>query len=64
MAEVTTPVGVGRQLALVIGLRWRIFRNSLRSQSEKIHILGTAAMGIFYAALTVGGSIGHLFWRV
>jgi ABC-2 type transport system permease protein len=58
MAEVTTSNNLGRQLSLVILLRWQIFRNGMRSQSEKMHALGSVALGLFFAALIFGGSIG------
>jgi ABC-2 type transport system permease protein len=58
MAEVTNSTGLARQVLLVIVLRWQTFRNGLRSQSEKMHVLGTVALGIFFAFLTIGGSTG------
>ncbi len=58
MAEVTTSNNVWSQISLVILLRWQTFRNGMRSQSEKMHMLGSAAIGIFFTMLTIGGSIG------
>lgn len=58
MAEVTKSTSLGRQVSLVILLRWQTFRNGLRSQSEKMHMLGTVALGLLTTALTLGGSIG------
>jgi len=57
MAEVTGSMSLVRQVSLVVLLRWQIFRNSMRSQAEKMHLLGTAALGLFFTALTIGGSI-------
>jgi ABC-2 type transport system permease protein len=58
MAEVTTSNNRWRQISLVILLRWQTFRNGMRSQSEKMHVLGSAALGLFFTVLTIGGSIG------
>ena len=58
MAEVTTSNNLWSQIWLVILLRWQTFRNGMRSQSEKMHVLGSAALGLFFTALTIGGSIG------
>jgi ABC-2 type transport system permease protein len=58
MAEVTIPNNLWRQISLVILLRWQTFRNGIRSQSEKMHVLGSAALAIFFTMLTIGGSIG------
>ncbi len=58
MAEVTTTNKVWRQLLLVVMLRWQTFRNGMRSQSEKMHVLGSVALGIFFTLLTFGGALG------
>ena len=58
MAEVTTTNNLRRQLSLVIMLRWRTFRNGMRSQSEKMHVLGSVALGIFFTLLAFGGALG------
>jgi ABC-2 type transport system permease protein len=58
MAEVTATNNLWRQLSLVIMLRWRTFRNGMRSQSEKMHVLGSAALGIFFTLLAFGGALG------
>src|ERR1700727_904744 len=58
MAEVTSSNNIWSQISLVILLRWQTFRNGMRSQSEKMHVLGSAAIGIFFTMLTIGGSIG------
>ena len=56
MAEMSNSTSLGRQVLLVILLRWQTFRNGLRSQSEKMHVLGSVALGLFFTALTLGGS--------
>jgi hypothetical protein len=58
MAEVTYSNTLYRQVSLVILLRWQTFRNGMRSQSEKMHVLGSIALGLFFTILTLGGSIG------
>ena len=58
MAEVTRSNNLWNQISLVILLRWQTFRNGMRSQSEKMHVLGSAALGLFFTALMIGGSIG------
>jgi ABC-2 type transport system permease protein len=58
MAEVTNSNSMGRQISLVILLRWQVFRNGLRNQAEKMHIIGTIALGLVFTVLTIGGSIG------
>jgi ABC-2 type transport system permease protein len=58
MAEVNPSNNRWRQISLVILVRWQTFRNGMRSQSEKMHVLGSAALGIFFTVLTVGGAIG------
>jgi ABC-2 type transport system permease protein len=58
MAEVTNSNTLYRQLSLVILLRWQTFRNGMRSQAEKMHALGTVALGLFFTILALGGSLG------
>jgi ABC-2 type transport system permease protein len=58
MAEVTNSASLARQVLLVVQLRWQIFRNGLRSQTEKMHVLGSIALAIFFSLLTLGGSFG------
>lgn len=57
MAEVAKPVSLGRQLWLVMLVRWLTFRNGLRSRSEKVHLIGSAAFGLFLSMLVLGISI-------
>ena len=57
MVEIAQPVGLLQQLWLVVLVRWRIFRNGLRSSSEKVHVAGSVALGLFYTALAIGGSV-------
>jgi len=53
MADVATP-GIGRQVMLVAGLRWRLFRNSLRTTRDWLDLVAivlTTGLG----ALFIGG---------
>jgi ABC-2 type transport system permease protein len=61
MAEVANPPGLSRQLSLVMLVRWQTFRNRLRGESEEMHMVGTVALGLFFAALTLGASAGICF---
>jgi ABC-2 type transport system permease protein len=66
VAEVTKtnaiakPTSLGQQVWLVVGLRWRTFRNGLRSKSETMHLVGTVVMGLAFTFVTlgVGAAIG------
>jgi ABC-2 type transport system permease protein len=53
MADVVTP-GIGRQVLLVAGLRWRVFRNSLRTTRDWLD-LAAIALTTALGALFVGG---------
>jgi len=55
---VTNSASLAQQVSLVLKLRWQTFRNGLRSQTEKMHALGTIALTIFFSLLTLGGSFG------
>lgn len=58
MAEVARPASLGRQLWLVMLVRWLAFRNGLRSRSEKVHLIGSVAVGLFLSVLVLVASIG------
>lgn len=58
MAEVAYSTGLGRQLSLLILVRWQTFRNSLRSKSEKIHLVGNIALGFFFGVQVLAVSVG------
>ena len=64
MAEVTNKnasSGLGQQLWLVVGLRWRIFRNGLHAKSEKMHFIGAALLGLIFGVMVLGLSTGICF---
>jgi ABC-2 type transport system permease protein len=58
MAEVAHSAGLGRQLSLVILVRWQTFRNGLRSKSEKAHLAGRILLGLFLGVQVLGVSVG------
>jgi ABC-2 type transport system permease protein len=61
MAEVANArgsMGLSQQLWLMAGLRWRIFRNGLRSQAEKMHLIGMILLSIVFGGLILGLAIG------
>ncbi len=60
MADVAIAPGMREQVWLVAGLRWRIFRNALRSMSAKLDLLGlilSSVMGGIFV-LSVGFGLG------
>ncbi len=58
MAEVIYSPGLGSQLSLVILVRWQSFRNRLRSKSEKVHLVGNIAIGLFFGLQVLAVSVG------
>ncbi|MBI3669932.1 MAG: hypothetical protein HY237_09165 [Acidobacteria bacterium] len=54
MAEVVRPGGIGEQLALVAGLRWRLFRNALRTTSGQLDLAAQILVGALLGAIVVG----------
>lgn len=68
MAEVrnlNNSTGLGQQLWMVIALRWKIFRNGLRVQSEKMHLLGSFMLGLMFGVmvLILAGVIGFASYQ-
>ena len=64
MAGVVVP-GIGQQVALVAGLRWRLFRNSLRTTTQWLDlvavILTTALGGLFILSAGLGLGVAAHF---
>ncbi|HEX2713578.1 MAG TPA: hypothetical protein VHM88_15365 [Candidatus Acidoferrales bacterium] len=58
MADVATPGGIGRQLALVGGLRWRVFRNSLRTTSDWLDLLAISLVSALGGLFVLGVGVG------
>ncbi len=66
MADVAMPAGIGGQLALIAGLRWRVFRNSLRATSGWLDLLALTVASVLGGAFVVGVGVGlglsaHIF---
>ena len=45
MADVAQPVGILKQIGLVVGLRWRMLHNNLRRKQNRLDLLGLIAVG-------------------
>lgn len=58
MARLDAAPGLGSQMALVGWLRWRLFRNSLRSQRAVMDLVGTAAVTLLLLVMAAGGAVG------
>ncbi len=55
----TNPVpGARQQMAVVAGLRWRIFFNSLRTFRGRLELVSRILVGIAFVAGGIGGAIG------
>ncbi len=58
MADLTRPLGIGNQIRLIAGLRWRMLRNGLRQRSARLDLIGMILSGLFAAVFVVGIGIG------
>ncbi len=58
MAGVTTTPGPWQQVGLVAGLRWRLLRNSLRSERAQLELTGTFLVVGLGAVMALGGAVG------
>ncbi len=58
MAEVTHKMSLTQQLLLVMRVRWLTFRNGLRSQSEKMHFVGTVVISLVFVLMSLGVGFG------
>jgi ABC-2 type transport system permease protein len=61
MAEVNRGPRIGEQIRLVVGLRWRLFRNSLRKSTAKMNFIMTVITETIWSLLAVGSGIGMIF---
>jgi ABC-2 type transport system permease protein len=61
MAEVNRGLGIGVQVRLVMGLRWRLFRNSLRKSTAKMNFVMTAITETLWGLMALGSGIGLIF---
>lgn len=46
MADVAQPVGIVKQISLVVGLRWRMLHNNLRRKQNRLDLLGLIVVGM------------------
>ena len=61
MADVAATPGIGEQIALVAGLRWRILRNQMRRKNARLDLIGVIWAAIFASLLVVGLSFAF-YW--
>jgi hypothetical protein len=61
VADVAATPGIGEQIALVAGLRWRILRNQLRRKNSRLDLIGMIWAAIFASLLVVGLSFAF-YW--
>lgn len=61
MADVIRLPGILRQTQLVAGLRWRIFRNSLRKKNSRMDLLGLILSGVVGSLIVLGLSVAFCF---
>ena len=57
MAEVARHVGLGEQILLVMGLRWRLFRNGLQGLTAKLSLIGSIFIGIVWTLIALGAGV-------
>ncbi len=61
MAEVNRGPGIAEEIRLVMGLRWRLFRNSLRKSTAKMNFIMTVITETIWGLLGIGSGIGMIF---
>jgi len=55
MADVVpSPIGILTQVRAVAGLRWRILRNGLRKEANRLDLLGLILVGVFSGLFVLG----------
>jgi len=58
VAAVTKVPGLGEQVVLVMRLRWKLFRNGLKSATAKLSLAGSIIVGIIWTAMSIGTAVG------
>jgi len=61
MAEVTHVSGIGEQIRLVVGLRWRLFRNGLRKSTAKMNFVMSVITEAIWGLMALGSGVGLVF---
>ncbi len=68
MAGVAAAGGIAEQVAILAGLRWRVFRNSLRSTSARLDfisfLLAGVLGGLFVVSVGIGLGVGAYYFIV
>ena len=54
MADVARSISILAQIRAVAGLRWRILRNSLRKESQRLHLFGLIVAGALSGLFVLG----------
>jgi ABC-2 type transport system permease protein len=61
MAEVNRELGIGTQVRLVMWLRWRLFRNSLRKSTARMNFIMTVVTETIWGLMAIGSGVGLIF---
>jgi ABC-2 type transport system permease protein len=61
VADVAATPGIGQQIGLVAGVRWRILRNQMRRKNARLDLIGMIWAAIFASLLVVGLSFAF-YW--
>lgn len=56
MAGVAADFGIGRQIGLIAGLRWRLFLNSARTSQAKFELAAKILLALLSSLFVLGGS--------
>jgi ABC-2 type transport system permease protein len=58
VAGVSRLQGVGGQVAVIAGLRWRVFCNTLRSKGSRFDMVGLVLVGSIFGLFAAGAGLG------
>jgi ABC-2 type transport system permease protein len=61
MAEVVRDPRILEQIRLVVGLRWRLFRNGLRKSTAKMNFIMMVVTEAIWSILAIGSGVGLIF---
>jgi hypothetical protein len=54
LADVAQPVGILKQIGLIVGLRWRMIHNNLRRKQNRLDLLGLIVVGVLAGVFVFG----------
>ena len=54
MADIAQPIGILKQIGLVVGLRWRMLHNNLRRKQNRLDLLGLIVVGTLAGVVVFG----------